>query len=242
MKLSHVSPLCMFEQNCPSWWNGIILALLPGKHFKTCFVQGNVVVVLSYMMARKASISSMSGSPMTAGVSLQQPSFSVASSNIFHACHAVRLHFPRKTNTLSQSVNAYTNITLNACRPREIDTPWINIHLRYLTLPNAIQNLSFSSFSNIEIAKTKTYVSVLITKDVFNSWTAACFTWTNIHLSVSSWLQGRRPDRSILLLQRTFYLCVKQTNLDGCKGQSVLQFWCQHIRRQTIQLLLPQAV
>jgi len=40
MKLSHVSPLCMFEQNCPSWWNGIILVLLPGKRFKTCFVQG----------------------------------------------------------------------------------------------------------------------------------------------------------------------------------------------------------
>jgi hypothetical protein len=27
--------ICMFEQRCPGWWNGIILALLPGKHFKT---------------------------------------------------------------------------------------------------------------------------------------------------------------------------------------------------------------
>ena len=32
--------ICMFEQRCPGWWNGIILALLPGKHFKTCFVHG----------------------------------------------------------------------------------------------------------------------------------------------------------------------------------------------------------
>ena len=30
-------------------------------------------------------------------------------------------------------------------------------------------------------------------------------------------MQGRIPDRSILLLQRTFSLCVKQTHLDGCK-------------------------
>ena len=30
--------ICMFEQRCPGWWNGITLAFPPGKHFKTCFV------------------------------------------------------------------------------------------------------------------------------------------------------------------------------------------------------------
>ena len=32
--------ICMFEQRCSGWWNGVTLALLPGKHFKTCFVHG----------------------------------------------------------------------------------------------------------------------------------------------------------------------------------------------------------
>ena len=32
--------ICMFEQRCPGWWNSITLALLPRKHFKTCFVHG----------------------------------------------------------------------------------------------------------------------------------------------------------------------------------------------------------
>ena len=46
---------------------------------------------------------------------------------------------------------------------------------------------------------------------------AACFTWTNIFVSASSWLQGQRPDRSILLLQRTFSPCVTQIKLAECK-------------------------
>jgi hypothetical protein len=83
--------------------------------------------------------------------------------------------------------------------PSEIfDISWIGIHLRSLPLPKAIRNLSISSFWNIEIAYTTTYVSVLLTKDVFNPWTAACFTWTNILVSAYSRLQGQRPDQSIL--------------------------------------------
>ena len=149
----------------------------------------------------------MSRSLLTADVSLKWSNISVSSSNIFHAWHAVHLPFPRKTKTESQLVNACTNGKHNAGGPMESDTPWLDTHLKSLPLPNAIHNLSFSSFSNIEIARTTTSVSVLITKDLFNSWTSACFKWTNIHVSSYSLLQGQRSDRSILLLQRTFSLC-----------------------------------
>jgi hypothetical protein len=30
----------MQEWSCSGWWYGVTLALLPGKHFKTCFVHG----------------------------------------------------------------------------------------------------------------------------------------------------------------------------------------------------------
>jgi hypothetical protein len=44
-----------------------------------------------------------------------------------------------------------------------------------------------------------------------------CFTWTNIIVSASSWLQEQKPDRLILLLQRTFPQCVTYANSDECK-------------------------
>ena len=93
-----------------------------------------------------------------------------------HACHAVYLFFPRKANTVSQPASAWKNCKPNARGPSAFDISWIGIHLRSVSLPKVIHNVSISSFSNIEIAKTTTYVSVLITKDVFNPWTAECFT------------------------------------------------------------------
>jgi len=118
---------------------------------------------------------------------------------------------------MSQPVNTWKNGKPNVRKQSAFDISLIGIHLRSLPLPKAIHNLSISSLWNIEIAKTTTSVSVLITKDVFNPWTAECFTWTNILVSASSWLQGQRPHRSILLLQRTCSPCVTQTNLKGCK-------------------------
>ena len=163
----------------------------------------SVVVVLSYMMATQFHVQITTDSRCFAQM-------------IKHICLIIKyfpclaccsLTFPTKDqNSVTTSKRMY-NGKHNAGGPKESDTPWLDTHLKSLALPNAIHNLSFSSLSNIEIARTTTSMSVLITKDLFNSWTAACFTWTNIHVSSYSLLQGQKSDRSILLLQRTFSMC-----------------------------------
>ena len=64
---------------------------------------------LSYMMTTKASIRSMSWSQMEAVVSFKRTNLSVTSSKISHACHVVRIPFPRKDDTVSQPVSAWQN-------------------------------------------------------------------------------------------------------------------------------------
>ena len=97
---------CMFEQRCPGWWNGITLALLPGKHFKTCFVHGKRCRSPVGHDDYKSFNTLMSWSPMAAGISLKGTNVSVVSSKI---SHAVRLPFPRKVDTVSQPVSAWIN-------------------------------------------------------------------------------------------------------------------------------------
>ena len=135
-------------------------------------------------------------------------------------CHADFFPLPRKAETTSQLVKAWTNvIPLPFSGPTERYSSCTGIHLIFLPWTNATHSCCRPIAWRVGIAliaMTRMSVSLAFTNIDLLPSCAACLACTKIRVSASSWLQGDTPSRLIVWLLSTFSSLVTITVLgDG---------------------------